>query len=105
MNIFSIDISYDDDVFPDCRKAGCGRFPDKASSSVAGARENCTWAARGLKYLHESVQPPVCHGNITSSSVWVFDDFTAKVQYPGHMPYGAGNVAVKEVHTILQGDE
>ena len=62
-------------------------------------------AARGLKYLHESVQPPVCHGNITSSSVWVFDDFTAKVQYPGHMPYGAGNVAVKEVHTILQGDE
>lgn len=62
-------------------------------------------AARGLKYLHESVQPPVCHGNITSSSVWVFDDFTAKVQYPGHMPHGAGNVTVKEVHTILQGDE
>ena len=59
-------------------------------------------AAKELKYLHENVQPPVCHGNISSSSVWVFDGFTAKIQYPGHVPHGGGDVIVKEVHTILQ---
>ena len=49
LNIFSIDVSYKDDVFPDCRKAGCGRFPEKASSSVAGARENCAWGSKRIE--------------------------------------------------------
>nr|GEX51894.1 PTI1-like tyrosine-protein kinase 3 isoform X2 [Tanacetum cinerariifolium] len=36
-------------------------------------------AARGLKYLHEKVQPLLIHGDIRSSNVLLFEDFKAKI--------------------------
>ncbi|XP_024524152.1 pto-interacting protein 1 isoform X2 [Selaginella moellendorffii] len=36
-------------------------------------------AAKGLKYLHEKVSPPLIHRNIKSSNVLLFDDCTAKI--------------------------
>ncbi|KAF7145992.1 hypothetical protein RHSIM_Rhsim04G0094800 [Rhododendron simsii] len=36
-------------------------------------------AAKGLEYLHEKVQPPICHRDIRSSNVLVFDDFLSKI--------------------------
>lgn len=36
-------------------------------------------AARGLKYLHEKVQPSIVHGEVRSSNVLLFDDYDSKL--------------------------
>ncbi|KAL8485351.1 hypothetical protein ACS0TY_027594 [Phlomoides rotata] len=36
-------------------------------------------AARGLKYLHEKVQPSIIHRDIRSSNVLLFEDYKAKI--------------------------
>ncbi|XP_068332206.1 PTI1-like tyrosine-protein kinase 1 isoform X1 [Pyrus communis] len=37
------------------------------------------YAARGLEYLHEKVQPAIIHRDIRSSNVLLFEDFKAKI--------------------------
>lgn len=37
------------------------------------------YAAKGLEYLHEKVQPSIIHRDVRSSNILLFDDFRAKI--------------------------
>lgn len=56
-------------------------------------------AAKGLNYLRGNL-PSFCHVNITSSNIWVFDDYTAKIHYPDQH-----SVPIKGGHAILREPE
>ncbi|KAM0925493.1 hypothetical protein ACQ4PT_004150 [Festuca glaucescens] len=40
-------------------------------------------AAEGLEFLHENAEPPVIHGRISSSNIFLFGDDVAKIGDPG----------------------